>query len=496
MEKEKISLELLKDLHSGFNNIFFSIRFYDGAVENFVSDSVEQITGYTPSEILSLPEIHYSLIFEDDLAAVKKSIAEFEKDLDKKTLELSYRINSKAGIPIWVREFLRLERGGNGYSITSKKSAVINIDELKSSETELYEALEVLKDLNLSKDKFISIVSHDLRAPFTTLLGFSEILLNERDISEDERNEYLQYIYEASKTQLNLINCLLDWSRLQTGRIKVDPVRLNVKTLISTAITPLTGDAVRKNINVKIDIPVDLYVNADERLMSQAVVNLTTNAIKFTPEGKEVHLSASRFKEGMVEIVVKDEGLGISEENQTKLFKIDQKFSLVGTNGEKGSGLGLTLVKEIIEKHGGQVWFYSQISEGSEFHFTAPEAKNRILLVEDDLSVQKLYKRIIEHALPNFEVQIAQNGYEAIGMYRDLLPTIIITDHDMPLMNGIQLVEAIQNKESNRTVPIVVLSAKLNDELIKKYSRLGVDKIISKPVEPEILIQQIEDCLY
>lgn len=496
MAKNKINFEVLKEFNSGFNNIFFSITHSNGSREDFISDSVEQITGYTPSEIISFPEKHYSLICEEDLGLVKKNLTEFENDLSKDSFELTYRVNSKSGEQIWVKEFLRLEREEKDTSITVRKSFVLSIDDIKQDEAQLQKSSDLLKDLNVSKDKFISIVSHDLRAPFTTLLGFSEILLNERDISEDERNEYIRYIYDASKSQLNLINCLLDWSRLQTGRIKVEPVRLNVKSVVSTAVTPLTGDAVRKNIDVKIDIPVDLYINADERLISQAVVNLATNAIKFTPEGKEIHLSSSRFKEGMIEIVVKDEGLGISEENQIKLFKIDQKFSLVGTNGEKGSGLGLTLVKEIIEKHGGQVWFYSQVGEGSEFHFTVPEANNLVLLVEDDQGIRALYKRIIEQALPNFEVKFADNGYEAIGMYRNLLPTIVITDHDMPLMNGIQLVEAIQKKESNRTVPIIVVSSKLNEEITKKYLRLGVDKIISKPVEHNLLVQQIRECLY
>ncbi len=495
MGNNNFNFEELKEFCSGFDNVFVSIIYPDDSLHNFISDSVYQLTGYSPEEILSLPYHHYSLIHDDDLPEIKKSLAELENDFNKDSAELIYRLKTKSENLIWVNEFLRLERSVNKFSINRKKSIIVKIDSIKRNELELKQAGNNLKDLNQSKDKFISIVSHDLRAPFTTLLGFSEILLNEQDLSEEEKSEYLQYIFEASKSQLNLINCLLDWSRLQTGRIKVEPVRLSVKSSVSNAVAPLTGDYVRKNISLKIDIPADLYMNADERLFGQAISNLATNAIKFTPEGKEVVLSACRFKEGMIEIIVKDEGLGISEENQSKLFKIDQKFSLVGTNGEKGSGLGLTLVKEIIEKHGGQVWFYSQIGEGSEFHLTVPEAKNRILIVEDDITVQKLYHKIIANNLPNFEIKVAANGYEAISVYKDYLPTIIITDHDMPLMNGVQLVEAIQKKESNRTVPVIVISAKLDDELIKKYSKLGVEKILPKPVEHQELVQYIRACL-
>ena len=495
MGKDKINFEVLKEFNSGFDNIFFSISHFNGSTEDFVSDSVEQITGYTPAEIMSFPEKHHSIVCEEDLGFIKKSLTEFENDLSKNSLELIYRINSKSGTQVWLKEFLRLSRKENEITVSEKKSLVLNITNIKCTESEFQKSSEALRELNISKDKFISIVSHDLRAPFTTLLGFSEILLNEQDISEDERNEYLHYIYDASKSQLNLINCLLDWSRLQTGRIKIEPVRLNVKSVVSTAVTPLTGDAVRKNIDVKIDIPVDLYINADERLISQAVVNLATNAIKFTPEGKEIHLSSSRFKEGMIEVIVKDEGVGIAEENHHKLFKIDQKFSLPGTGGEKGSGLGLTLVKEIIEKHGGDIWFYSQVGEGSEFHFTVHEAKNLILIVEEKQNLQDEYRRMLNEISLNYELKFAKNGYDAISVYKSVLPSIIIIDHVMPLMNGIQFVEAINKKESNKPIPIIVTITDYSDTLHDKYESLGINSLIIKPLNDDLLLKTVKQLL-
>lgn len=496
MEKSGVDYSGLNNFSEGMTDVFFIAENFDGQNNFFISDSIEKITGYSPSEIDALPEHLYSLAFDDDLPIIKKALMELKNNSTRNESEIAYRIIAKDGKIIWLSESILVKRELGSGKIIEQKSTVLDITGLKNKEAELQKSLEVLKEQNVSKDKFISIISHDLRAPFTTLLGFSEILLNEAEVSEEEKNEYLHYIYDASKSQLNLINCLLDWSRLQTGRIKVEPVRLNVKQAISNAITPLTGDAMRKNIDIKLDIPSDLHINADERLFGQAIINFTTNAIKFTPEGKDVHISSSRFKEGMIEVVVRDEGLGISEENQSKLFRIDQKFSLVGTSGEKGSGLGLTLVKEIVDKHGGQVWFYSQIGEGSEFHFTIPEAKNLILLVEDDEDIRNSYKKIFETALPNFDLKFAANGYEAINMYRDLLPTIIITDHDMPLMNGIQLVEAIHKKESNRSIPIVVISAKLSEEITRKYLKLGIDKIVLKPVNQEQLARVVRECLY
>jgi len=356
-------IKALEDFYCGLGNVFYCIESRNGSFDSFISENVEKITGFTAAEIQNLPESHYSLIFIDDQDLIKKKLAEFESDKKLHTLELTYRISKKNGEIIWLREFLTIDRDPTDQSINSIKRIVLNINEIKNSEMELKKKNDALKELNLSKDKFISIISQDIRSPFTTLLGFSEILLNEPELTEDEKNEYLKYIYDASKSQLDMINCLLDWSRLQTGRIKIEPARLNVKSIISTSITPLTGDAVRKNIDVRIDIPVDLHINADERLIGQVIYHLTSNAIKYTPEGKEIHITSGRFKEGMIEIIVRDEGLGIAEEHHTKLFRIDEKFSLVGTSGEKGSGLGLTLVKEIIDKHNGQIWFYSHIGE-------------------------------------------------------------------------------------------------------------------------------------
>ena len=496
MEPKKIDFINLENFNNGLSGIFFTAKSFNGSNENFISDSVELVTGYSASEIKNLPNNLYSLITSDDEPRITKELIEFYNNAKLNSLNLLYKIKNKAGKEIWLKEFISVEREKNSSTIVAVKSVIQDITKLKTEESELEQSCDALKELNTTKDKFISIISHDLRAPFTTLLGFSEILLNEKDLSEEEINEYLRYIYDASKSQLELINCLLDWSRLQTGRIKIEPVRLNVKSVISTAITPLTGDAMRKNIDVRIDIPPDLNINADERLISQAVYNLTSNAIKYTPEGKEVYVSSNRFKEGMIEIVVRDEGLGIAEENHSKLFRIDQKFSLVGTTGEKGSGLGLTLVKEIIDKHGGQIWFYSQLGEGSEFHFTVPESKNIILLVESDQTIRNNFKKMIEETLPNFEITFADNGYQAIGLYHDLIPSIIIADHDMALMNGIQLVEALQKKDSNRTIPVIILSENLNEEASKKYHRLGVDRIAAKPADNDTIIRMIRESLY
>ena len=274
MDKETLSY-----FANGFKDIFFAILYKDNSKDNYFTESIINITGYSIEEVNALPENFHSLVYDEDSNRLKKELLEFESNSSKNSSEFVYRITSKDNNIIWFKEILNTMRDSEG-EIYERYCTVFDITSNKEQEIELNKTCQKLKELNASKDKFISIVSHDLRAPFTTLLGFSEIILNEKDLPEEEKEEYLQYIFESSKTQLNLINCLLDWSRLQTGRVKVEPMRLNVRQTVANAILPLTGDSVRKSIDIRIDIPSDLFMNADERLISQAVVSLVNNAIK------------------------------------------------------------------------------------------------------------------------------------------------------------------------------------------------------------------------
>ncbi len=480
--------------HYNFKDFFILERERRANRKITISDSVRSILNFTPDEILDRPGGYFSLVHDDDIGLVKRNIGEFETDPSKSTMQHMYRINDKEGRTKWVKESISVERDEHG-RITRQISLVCDISAIKDNEEKFKAENDHFKEINSSKDRFISIVSHDLRAPFTSLLGFSEILLNENELPEEEKTEYLNYIHDASKNQLQLINHLLEWSRLQTGRIQMEVKRINLRVLVSTCVASLIGNAIRKDIEITEEIDEDVFVHADEKLMSQAITNLIGNAIKFTPREKSITISASKFKTGLIELIVKDEGKGISEKDQEKIFKIDQKFSLEGTEGEKGSGLGLTLVKEIVERHKGEIWFYSEEGNGTEFHLTIPEAKNVILVVEDDESLMDLYSKAIEKAAAGFEVRRSKNGYEAMSTIMKTLPTAVITDHDMPLMNGYQLVEAIRKRDQSFSIPIIVISAKLTEELQQKYERHGVSLILHKPIEQEKLVSSLKEVL-
>ncbi len=451
--------------------------------------NVEKITGYSPQELNEKKGGMLSIIHEEDLEEYKRTYLKLASGNGEKIITHRFRIKNKRGENVWVEEKVAIE---NSKEHLKYKRFLRDVTYYFDKEEKLREEFLKISTQNKVKDKFISIISHDLRAPFTSLIGFSEILLNEPDLSQEEREDYLRYIYEAAQTQLNLVNHLLDWSRLQSGKIEVEPARLNVRLAVSGAASSLTGAAVRKGVEIEIEIPNDLYFYADPKLIDRVISNLLSNALKFTPSEKKIYVRANKYGGNKIEITVKDEGIGIKESDKTKIFKLDEKITTPGTAGEKGTGLGLTLVKEIVEKHGGEIWFFSKEGEGSEFHFTIPEAKQIFLIIDDDLRARELFKKHIRNVFEDAEIIEAENGYEALNLAYRKIPSMIITDHDMPLMNGVQFLEVIKKNPKLKNAPVLIVSGALDNEAISAYKKLGVNEILEKPFETETFLNMLK----
>ena len=254
--------------------------------------------------------------------------------------------------------------------------AISRAIERKRVEQERAELIEELKELNNSKDKLISLISHDLRSPFNSLLGFSEILTTEYDtLTHDEIQEYLKVIHEASNNLYGMTNNLLHYSRVQMDRIEFKPKILKLLKTINRSLNLLKGNAVKKQINLSLNVDKDLQVFADEDMLNSIIQNDISNSIKFTDKNGDVDISAKEIIETpekvFVEITIKDNGVGINQQDLEKIKK-DLIFSTPGTEREYGTGLGLVLVKEFIEKNGGKVWINSKVNEGTTFIFTLP----------------------------------------------------------------------------------------------------------------------------
>lgn len=245
---------------------------------------------------------------------------------------------------------------------------------IEKNKHELEINAQLLSSLNATKDKFFSIVAHDLRSPFNTILGFLELLESEyNEFSEDERKKYISLIRSTTLNTYRLTDNLLKWSGLQTGKTKILPVVCNLQDLIDELIDLLKPSADHKQISLTAGKLMDYTVLADRDALLTVIRNLINNAIKFTPPGGAVTVQ-QEIEEGMVRVSVTDTGIGISATDLENLFRPDQAKSTPGTMNEKGTGLGLMLCKEFVEKNGGKICAESAPGKGSSFHFTVPLA--------------------------------------------------------------------------------------------------------------------------
>ena len=236
---------------------------------------------------------------------------------------------------------------------------------LKKSEVQL-------KELNATKDKFFNIVAHDLKNPFTSLLGSSELLSHNIDQMDHEKIKTLALILnDSAKSGYAILQNLLDWSRSQTGLLRYNPEKINLRKLIDENILNLELFSANKEIEMHSEVKEDLVILADRNMINTILRNLLSNAVKFTNRHGKVVIKAT-IDSHEITISIKDSGVGISQENIEKLFRIDTKYSMPGTENEQGTGLGLKLSKEFVEKQGGKIWVSSVEKKGSEFKFSIP----------------------------------------------------------------------------------------------------------------------------
>jgi PAS domain S-box-containing protein len=253
----------------------------------------------------------------------------------------------------------------------------------KIADAEIQRINNELREANAAKDKFFSIIAHDLKSPFNSILGFSEMLKDDvLNLRIDEIKHYANLIHSSAHQAYLLLENLLEWARMQQGRISFSPRSVILDQLISDEFQVLNNNATLKKISLICDIPKKMIVVADENMLSNIIRNLVSNAIKFTPKEGFIKVSAGAH-DGFVHISVSDNGIGIKPEAIEKLFKIETSFTTRGTENEKGTGLGLLLCKEFIEKHGGKIWVesgpdsppdsYRGKGKGSKFTFTIPD---------------------------------------------------------------------------------------------------------------------------
>lgn len=339
----------------------------------YVSPSVINLRGFTAEEVLS-QTIDDSLTPES--AEIAKSLlTDFHHTLmqgkipDDQRFEVEQRCRD--GSTVWTEVTASGMYNKSGEFICIM-GVTRDISERKKAEEALKRSEANLRELNATKDKFFTIIAHDLRNPFNSIIGFSDIM--ERQVKQgnfEEVERFSGIIHHSSMRVMDLLSNLMDWARSQTGTISFSPELVDMVELINKTIRTLNDYAIQKSITINCNLPQQLHLEVDRPMMSTILRNLISNAIKFTFPKGQIFVSVVMEKSEYV-FSINDSGIGIRPNALDKLFRIDQSYSTVGTQNEKGSGLGLLLCKEFVDKHGGRIWVESELWKGSTFYFTIP----------------------------------------------------------------------------------------------------------------------------
>lgn len=352
----------------GFKHILMTDRDAQENTKNSIVHRNDSVVFYSPSAAAN------NVVFE--LAVQKNQLYTELKKFNQRALVIIILLSSFVVfllIMVQQNDRLRYYREGkfleelvNERTIELKEA----ISELETINYQLNEKEEQLLESNQTKDKFFSILAHDLSGPFNALINLFSII-RKKDIDTEKRERLMQEMQNSLESTSKLLDNLLTWSRSQRGKLAFYAEIHVLEYVADGVVKSMSQQAENKSIGLINSIDKTISVKADINMLKTILRNLISNAIKFTPEHGEITIGA-RHNDSLVEIWVKDSGLGIAPELMDKLFKIQETFSTRGTNNESGSGLGLILCKEFVDRHGGQIWVESQEGKGSTFIFTLP----------------------------------------------------------------------------------------------------------------------------
>ena len=401
--------------------------------------------------------------------------------------------------------------------------------ELRTQSEELFVTNESLMKLNATRDKLFSIIAHDLRNPFQAILSITEMLQkNFRQYNDTEKFTFVQSLVSSSRSAYNLLDDLLEWSRSQSENVPFEPQHFALHDIILPTLKVLGLQAEAKKITITNTVKPFIKAYADKNMALTVFRNILSNAIKFTPEFGCISISATE-NEPHAEIMITDNGVGMSDETIHQLFRIDKKQLQTGTTGETGSGLGLIICKDFVEKNHGQLLVNSTQGKGSTFTICLPLTSNYfastarmkdeaaiklkeenkdqpadsaesttdtkkylILLIEDNANI----RLSINAAMTDqYLMQEAENGKSGLEKAFDLIPDIIISDVVMPEMDGLELCRSLKNDQRTCHIPIILLTAKSTDTNKIIGLEMGADDYITKPFNMQVLETRVRNLI-
>jgi signal transduction histidine kinase/CheY-like chemotaxis protein len=373
------------------------------------------------------------------------------------------------------------------------------LKEIADRTRELELANAHVAEISRLKSEFLANMSHELRTPLNAILGFSEILKdNLVQLSEDQRHECLENVHASGKHLLELVNDVLDLSKIEAGRMELAYDQFHVSSAVHEVHNVIRSLSERRDIELSITVePEDLEVRADKSKFKQILYNLLSNAIKFTAQGGRAWVSA-RPENGWLVVDVGDNGVGIPREYHQRIFDEFYQLDTATTRQVEGTGLGLSLTRRLVELHGGDIRVDSEVGRGSVFIFQLPllgvepqngRVHNRILLVEDNLSSSQLAKMVLNGG--GFDVDVAADGTEGLKKARSSPYDLVLMDVELPGMDGLTVTRMLKSDPKTAGVPVVALTANAMKGDEQEAIAAGCSGYITKPIEVASFVQRI-----
>jgi signal transduction histidine kinase len=407
----------------------------------------------------------------------------------------------------WMLVAARPQRDAAGLMV-GVTGTLTDITAAKNAEAELIAARTTAEAASRSKTEFLSTMSHELRTPLNAVIGLSESLLDEATALEPARvRRYLGMIHSSGRQLLTRINDILDFVRIDAGRVQIEPTRFDLGTLVANAVEAVRRELNAKSLRTEIQRPKDpLLVEADQRLLNQALHYILDNAIKFTPAGGLLSASVSLRPEGGVKIALRDSGIGMPPAQLGRLFEPFSQADASLSRPYRGTGLGLSLVERIVRLHGGSVSVVSAPGAGSTFTIELPpsvlavpivtrsapateSASRRVLLVDADVNQHTILGDYLQRQ--GWNVMHCDRGETALATLDTRPPALAIVDVHLPGISGLELIARLRAAPETKLLPIIAIAALATHESAQRCRAVGANLFLAKPIALRALSEHI-----
>jgi PAS domain S-box-containing protein len=480
-----------------------------GMVE-WVSSAFESITGYGLEDVQNR---HLGDVLKGELTDVAVIEEARRLSKEKQSFEVDLQVYRKDGQPLWISVINSVILNDSG-EVEKYIEVIIDITDKKQAEILLIDAKEEALQLSKAKDMFISVMSHEIRTPLNAVIGMSRLLQEDHHLEEQEEN--LGVLKFSAENLMNLINDVLDFTKIETGNIELESAEINLRELIDGITKSMQFRANDKNIYLKgnVDEAVPDIVMGDRTRICQILLNLAGNSVKFTEEGGiTIDLKVIEQTQNNVTIrfAVNDTGIGIAADKIDTIFESFKQAEADTTRKYGGTGLGLAITKKLVELHGSRIHVDSTPGKGSSFSFTVRFNKGQVqdnsdtnknavetelqlnILVVDDNQINRL---LINKVITKWgaSVDFAENGLEAVAKIEGKADyDVVLMDIHMPVMGGLEATEIIRSKSESyfQQLPIIALTASMLTSEVNEITRAGMNDYILKPFDPKGLYDKL-----